>query len=346
MADFIGTDAADSLVGGVDNDLLIGNAGNDTLDGGGGFDIVAYWTSPFAVGIRLFAETGDLDGFGSTDVLINIEGVFGSGHDDVIYGNDLANQLNGLDGKDTIFGLGGADLLQGAAGDDSIDGGTGVDTVVATGARADYTITAIAGGAVLTDTRAGSPDGADTVTGVEVFRFSDGDKTLAQLLGGGATAGNDSLVGTAGGNSLNGLGGDDSIDGMGGNDTLAGSTGNDSLRGGAGDDHLLGGAGLDRLIGGGGNDTLEGGAGRDVLAGGVGADVFFLRPGMRGEVVADFTQGVDHIDLSTTAIHDFTALQAAVVQGANSFTITIATGDVAIVKGIQFSSLSASDFIF
>lgn len=47
--------------------------------------------------------------------------------DDVIVGDDSANDLDGLGGNDTISGLGGNDRLVGGAGNDILDGGTGQD---------------------------------------------------------------------------------------------------------------------------------------------------------------------------------------------------------------------------
>ena len=64
--------------------------------------------------------------------------------------------------------------------------------------------------------------------------------------------------------------------------------GNDTLLGGLGDDDLVAGTGADILVGGEGNDTLDGGNGRDlfVFAGTFGRDV-----------VVNFEQGIDQIDL-------------------------------------------------
>jgi hypothetical protein len=61
------------------------------------------------------------------------------------------------------------------AGNDMIVGGTGSDTVEFTGNKADYTITynAVAGTYTVTDLRAGSPDGTDTIKGIESLKFAD-----------------------------------------------------------------------------------------------------------------------------------------------------------------------------
>ncbi|MBF9234190.1 M10 family metallopeptidase C-terminal domain-containing protein [Microvirga sp. BT350] len=85
---------------------------------------------------------------------------------------------------------------------------------------------------------------------------------------------------------------------------ITGSKGNDVLRGGDGDDLVLGGQGNDKLFGDAGDDTLDGGAGTDILVGGAGADVFRFSgksdssPGKNRDVILDFMQGADKIDLS------------------------------------------------
>jgi|CXWL01.1.fsa_nt_gi hypothetical protein len=108
----------------------------------------------------------------------------------VILGTDtptrtIPDVLVGTIGDDTIRGLGANDLLYGALGDDVIVGGAGGDTIdgggngvvvgdtaVFSGLQANYTITHL-GADIYTvqDNRAGSPDGTDTVKGVEFFRF-------------------------------------------------------------------------------------------------------------------------------------------------------------------------------
>ncbi|MBX9593954.1 MAG: hypothetical protein K2X46_06300, partial [Roseomonas sp.] len=136
-----GTDNADTLIGTGSDDTIIGAAGDDFINGAGGFDIAAYWTSPFGIVVRLFANTVDNDGFGGRDTLQNISGIAGTGHDDLIYGSDLGNYIQGFMGNDTIFALGGDDLVRAGEGNDSIDGGAGTDRVFFLGNRADYQVT-------------------------------------------------------------------------------------------------------------------------------------------------------------------------------------------------------------
>ncbi|MDN3277264.1 M10 family metallopeptidase C-terminal domain-containing protein [Frankia sp. RB7] len=90
----------------------------------------------------------------------------GSGNDTII-GNAIANVLKGGAGNDTITGGGG---------NDSIDGGAGTDTAVYSGNKANYGISynTVTQTLTLVDQRSGSPDGTDTVIGVEYFQFVDG----------------------------------------------------------------------------------------------------------------------------------------------------------------------------
>ncbi len=144
--------------------------------------------------------------------------------------------------------------------------------------------------------------------------------------------GNDHLAGGRGSDVIDGGNGDDVLDASGfefdsrdsvdvldggnGNDLLFGSFGDDSLYGGNGNDWLFGGdraypTGDDYLDGGRGDDLLAGTSGTDTLRGGPGADIFQF--GVAGDIIAvadtgsgagnrdvvlDFEQGQDRIDLS------------------------------------------------
>ena len=80
------------------------------------------------------SEGKAIDGQGGTDTLLNINNVFGSRQDDVIWGNDNANTLHGHSGENIIYGFGGYDFLYAAnyadqTGNDDTQlyGGTGND---------------------------------------------------------------------------------------------------------------------------------------------------------------------------------------------------------------------------
>lgn len=93
---------------------------------------------------------------------------------DVINGAASAEHLSGLAGDDALSGQNGDDTLVGGHGHDALDGGDGSDTAIFSGNRADYTVSAVGAAAIISDTRADSPDGTDTLTGVEFASFADG----------------------------------------------------------------------------------------------------------------------------------------------------------------------------
>ena len=92
-----------------------------------------------------------------------IETAVGGAGDDILIGNAAGNLLAGGAGNDTLTGGGG---------DDSLAGGEGTDIAVFSGSRADYSITADNGEAVITHLTGGS-DGTDRLTGVEYAQFAD-----------------------------------------------------------------------------------------------------------------------------------------------------------------------------
>jgi hypothetical protein len=95
-----------------------------------------------------------------------IDNAIGGSAGDTLIGNAIANVLNGG---------GGDDWLTGGGGNDALIGGSGNDTAIFSGNRANYLVTYDAATQTFTlvDQRAGSPDGTDTATGVENFRFAD-----------------------------------------------------------------------------------------------------------------------------------------------------------------------------
>ncbi|MHA7841003.1 MAG: Ig-like domain-containing protein, partial [Gammaproteobacteria bacterium] len=196
----IGDSGNDTLIGGAGDDTLSGSLGNDILMGNSGIDIVDYRHATSAVMVDLTA--GIATGEGS-DVLSDIENVFGSEFADTILGNSQANTLYGFAGDDTMLGNAANDTLLGGAGDDYIEGGSGSDV--------------LNGG-----------DDSDTLLG----------NSGADLLRGGA--GVDYLGGGANDDTLDGGLGDDTLVGGSGNDTLIFDS-NDLSRvdGGSGHDVLL-----------------------------------------------------------------------------------------------------------
>ena len=103
--------------------------------------------------------------------------LFGTGND--IFagaGGTMAGSIDGQGGNDTITAGAGDAIITGGAGNDTIDGGAGSDMVEYTGTHIDYTIAYDKPSLTFTiaDIRGGTPDGTDTVTGVENFEWTDG----------------------------------------------------------------------------------------------------------------------------------------------------------------------------
>ncbi|MBD0274566.1 MAG: M10 family metallopeptidase C-terminal domain-containing protein [Acetobacteraceae bacterium] len=128
----------------------------------------------------------------------------------------------------------------------------------------------------------------------------------------------DTIIGTSAEDRLDGTTGADLIRGHVGNDVLYGDGyapgisgngqgparyigGDDTLRGGAGDDWLSGGHGADALAGGGGADVFSFGTHVPSNTNNVTPDIFVLDTGVgegARDVIRDFAQGEDRIDLS------------------------------------------------
>ncbi|MCA9069839.1 MAG: hypothetical protein KDA84_12990, partial [Planctomycetaceae bacterium] len=225
-----GSEAADRIYGEGDNDVIDGNGGddvlfggegNDNLNGGIGTDTISYEDTPNGVIVDLQAGNADAGTHG-TDTILGVENVIGSNHVDYIFGNDISNEIDGLDGADYIFGGGGDDVIRGGSGSDYLAGESGNDV--------------LHGGA-----------GSDTILGGQ-------DRDL--IFGGEQ---NDVIFGGEYEDIIYGGGGNDRIDGGHGSDKIVGGAGNDVLYGGLHDDDILGGAGVDLLVGGDGDDDLDGG---------------------------------------------------------------------------------------
>jgi Ca2+-binding RTX toxin-like protein len=178
----------------------------------------------------------DLDSEPATDINDN---------DNVIFGTDSFDEIDGLGGNDIICGFGAGDLLQGSDGNDQLFGGTGADE--------------LDGGAG--DDLLDGEDGDDSLFGNAGDDHLDGE------------AGNDQLFAGEDGDSADGgLGSDDIYGGSGSDSGLEGGPGDDTIFGEDGDDHIIGNDGADTLTGQGGADDIDGDAGEDTIYGGEGND--------------------------------------------------------------------------
>ncbi len=180
-----GGEGEDTIRGDLDDDRIFGSPGADYINGGDGFDTVDYSRSPRGDG---FFDDGVIIDLGSSfgivlgngghaegDILVSIEAVVGSSHDDRIDVDDRGMFL--LGGPPPVshkaYGEGGDDHLVGYELD-YLDGGPGDDTLVSSGggtlnggAGAD-TFVLSAGSSFFADD--------DEETTIEDFNSSEGDQ--------------------------------------------------------------------------------------------------------------------------------------------------------------------------
>jgi Ca2+-binding RTX toxin-like protein len=274
-----GQGGSDKLNGGALTDYLFGQGGNDDLIGGPDADTAGFTSATGGVNVDLGAGRATGEG---TDDLTNINGVFGSDHDDTIVGDDNTNFVFANAGNDNVQALGGIDLITPGAGDDTVDGGstTGPDNF---NLDIVYFTDATVGVTADLQAQTATGEGNDTITNFESVYGSDHD---------------DTIVGDAASNILFGGLGDDDMDGGGGNavdyagywfaagpinaslqTNSATGEGNDTLSNFEGllgtidfDDTLTGDNNANYLDGDLGNDTLDGLGGDDLFLGGGGDD--------------------------------------------------------------------------
>lgn len=214
----VGGAGDDILIGGTGTDFLFGGSGNDSLHGGQGPDSANYSDSGAGVTVNLALTVAQDTGAAGIDTLSEIEDLSGSAFDDVLSGNDGANDIDGA---------GGNDLMSGGAGNDYYH----VDS------EGDIVIEAMG-------------EGIDSVGSALTFHLSDFMENLYLLSGGGVING----TGNAQNNLVSGNGFVNEIRGEDGDDRLLGFGADDTLYGGDGDDYFEGGTGNDALLGGPGDD--------------------------------------------------------------------------------------------
>ena len=369
----------ENAIGGSGNDVLIGNAVNNRLDGGGGLDQFygGVGNDSFVIdqqgevvfenagegtdtvessasyylydNIENLTLTGAAGNFGVGNALANtLTGnagenllIAGAGNDEV-RGGAARDAIFGQDGADSLYGDGGIDYIVGGIGNDTIDGGTDADEIY-------------------------GQEGDDTITGGTSF-----DTDI--IVGGG---GNDTIYGNSGAGDYDFLYGNLGNDtfyvdtpfdlvfeqaGEGTDTVYAGIngggfylydnienlilTGNTPFGVGNGlDNSLTGNAIGNFLLGGLGNDILNGMGGNDVLFGEGGNDTFVFGIGTGGDVIGDFTQGQDRIDISAFGF-SFAQAQANFIQNGNVGAINLGNGDFIVLHNVTMSTLAATDFIF
>lgn len=282
--------------------------------------------------------TGDVNADGVADFVLELKGQFNltaadftSGSIRAVHGGSGNDRLFGaLTGK-PMYGFDGNDTIVGGAGNDTIYGGAGFDRMTGGGGSDVFVFSALSHMArpgdvrfdVITDFQQGSDlidlSGVDSrlsIPGNQAFTFvgtenhGAGGGTLRYQHGNGSTFIYGDIDGDGSGDfsiRLDGLINLTAADFVAGSiSAVRGSSGSDLLIGATNGSRITGWEGNDTIIGGAGNDTIIGGAGYDLLTGGGGADVFVFnavqhlgKPGVPGhDIITDFQQGIDIIDLS------------------------------------------------
>ena len=322
IENLVGSRFNDTLTGASNDNVLAGGLGSDTLNGKDGVDTADYSADHFfddfpasrdtaervVVQLGLNGATGSGAEFGfvstprgpiitqvSVDALISIENVIGTtAGSDQIFGNELANRLDGRGGNDTLDGGFGSDVLIGGAGIDtasylSHDANNvpivGPDIIslglgTADGSYTRLGPTGVSGGVIQT-----AIVETDVLRGIENITGSNRPEVIT-------------------GNEL-----DNTLDGRGGNDTMDGGLGNDVIIGG---NPLF-------IVGGGvipnidtvsyvSHDAVTAVFGRDLISlGQNGADGSYTRtglvqaPGLIGTVETDVLRGLENVTGSNRA---------------------------------------------
>lgn len=139
------------------------------------------------------------------------------------------------------------------------------------------------------------------------------------------------------------LAGNDTVIGSADSELILGNEGQDSISGGDGNDSLFGGKGNDQLFGDAGDDFLSGDQGNDTLTGGQGRDTFALAIGGGLDIITDFGNGSDFIQLPAGVNISDILIQTA---GANTLLTLRSTGEqLAQLNNVQASSITTANFL-
>ena len=317
IANLIGSNYADVLVGDAAANAISGGAGDDTLEGMGGADVLdgglgtntASYNHASAqaggVGVlaSLDANHGSNTGEALGDTYFNIKNLIGSSYDDQLIGNETDNTLDGGQGNDT---------LEGRAGADHLIGGVGADV----NNTASYAHSAL-------------PSGSSSL--------------VISLLN---TAANPVNTGDAAGDTYDHI---RHIIGSDYSDTITGDSYGNTLNGGLGDDLLDGGRGDvngDSFIGGGGADTVTYAA-----SGGVTASLTIdfssgQSPQQTGDATGDSFAGIENLIGATAFANTLIGDGAAnILTGGDSDDVLegMANGD-ALVGGLGNDTASYAHY--
>lgn len=306
------------IFGTAEPGAILGTSGNDTLNGNGQNN-----TMILGAGDDVFNAGGGDDivrGGAGRDT-----GSLGSG-DDLAFGGAGDDVLNGSLGDDVLFGEAGTDRLTLGGGADAAIGGDGTDLIFE---RADQLGVGdqLFGGLGINDTLVVLSSGVLDLTSLTVFNGIERVRVAANQQ---ITSTNDDLNWTGRSGAENyGLG-----------------DGRDIVRAGGGADIISGGGGNDTILAQGGDDIIQGGAGTDRIVGSIGADTFVFAPGMQIDIIFDYADGTDLLDVSAFGFTNFaTDVQPRIDTVNGKAVVDLANGDRVILNGVSAGDLDSGDFI-
>lgn len=282
----------------------------------------------------------------------------GRGGNDLIRGREGDDDLYGDGGNDDIYGNSGADYIWGGSGINDMWGGSGADrffmsergNLFSDDWIGDFTLDVdridVSAWGVSDFSQLDALFRTDSFGDAYINAYYDGENhflTIADVKASELIT-QDFIYANPGALDESGTEDDDVMFGSDFNDDLSGLVGQDVLLGGLGDDDLDGGAGADHLIGGEGDDVLTGGRGRDKLQGDDGSDIFDFnninesRLGNRSDVILDFDDGADLIDLA--------GIDANSGTGGNQVFVFIGSSDFTAAGQIRFENDGGKTIIY
>jgi len=264
-------------------------------------DYISYFNSKDGVTVNL--DTNEVSGsWANNDTISGFEGISGSQNgSDTIFGTTGANTIKTFGGDDRVFAGKGQDTVLLGKGDDYVKAGGGQEDFNG-GSGQDYISYIDSKGGIVIDLE------ADTVSG----SWANNDIIKGFESAGGSRVGGDRMYGTDGANTLNGYGGADK---------LYGRKGDDTLNGGKGDDYF------------------DGGKGADVLTGGTGADVFHFDLGEGQDIIKDFEDGIDTLQLDNFSFATVEDAFDLATQQNGDVVFNFESGDRIVVENIPLAPL-------
>ncbi|MBR0800507.1 hypothetical protein JQ615_34605, partial [Bradyrhizobium jicamae] len=283
------------------------STGNDVIFGGSGKDQI---NAPFG-NDTVYGGSGNLSGLTTAYAgEVFYAGIYGGNGNDVFYagsGNDLIVAGNG---NDVFYGGSGHSTMYGGSGNDIYVGGDGLSYEVG---------------------------GQGTATSLDYFYLSSAQGSEAY----GTKTGESVFVAGTNGAVMIGQGGNDFMFAAGGNNYFYGGTGNSEFFGGSGVD-VMSGAGNDYFDGGTGVNYYFGGNGGGPGTG-IGTDIFNVSLG-GGDVVQDWTEGKDTVQLNGSGFHSFADVLSHSYQNGAYFVVQVNPDTSVWLNGATAASVKASDF--